>query len=72
MPQVEADILSAKDAISRAEVLPARKAKYGFNDKLWNVFMAEESRFVSSIRRINENKSFYDRLGVDFYLKAVR
>lgn len=28
MPQVEADILSAKDAISRAEALPARKAKY--------------------------------------------
>ena len=28
MPQVEADLLSAKDAIGRAEALPARKAKY--------------------------------------------
>ena len=28
MPQVEADLLSAKDAISRAEAMPSRKAKY--------------------------------------------
>ena len=28
MPQVEADILSANDAIKRAEALPANKAKY--------------------------------------------
>ncbi|MBE5845314.1 MAG: methyltransferase domain-containing protein [Butyrivibrio sp.] len=49
------------------KVLPAAeiKAKYGFEDKLWNAFMAEESRFVEAIRRLSDNAFFYDRLRVD-------
>ncbi|WP_026499116.1 class I SAM-dependent methyltransferase [Butyrivibrio sp. WCD2001] len=49
------------------QVLPIAevKEKYGYDDKLWQIFMAEESRFVSSIRRLSDNRFFYDRLGVD-------
>ncbi|SEM26363.1 Methyltransferase domain-containing protein [Butyrivibrio sp. ob235] len=41
------------------------KNKYGFEEALWQIFMAEENRFVSFIRRLSDNRFFYDRLGVD-------